>query len=123
MNREIKFRIWSRIQKIMNYPKKFVLDFDWFGVTTQHYLDDSSPNEYPMINYENLIIMQFTGLIDKNGKEIYESDTNGTWIVFFKNGCFKIKSKKGNTLGLLSNYVNEFEVIGNVYENPELLSE
>lgn len=120
MNREIKFRIWSKIQKLMNYPSKFVLDFYWFGVSTEHYIDDGS-NNYPMSDFENLIVMQYTGLIDKKRREIYEGDSNGIYLVFFENGCFKLKTKKNNTIGLLSNYLDEFEVIGNIYENPELL--
>jgi len=142
MNREIKFRIWSTIQKIMNYPKKIVLDFDWFGVTTQHYLDDSSPNEYPIANYENLIVMQFTGEL-ADGKEVYEGDifsllwedlygntgfVNG--FVTYIHSFFVIQIIHPDTKE--KQYISLYEtlkrnpvkkIIGNIYENPELLSE
>lgn len=80
--------------------------------------------------YENIELMQFTGLHDKNGKEIYEGDIVDvtrpyiyeTGTIIFKNGCFFIKVKE--TLLALwecepNNY--ELEVIGNIYENSNLL--
>ena len=80
-------------------------------------------------------IIQYTGLHDKNGKEIYEGDIMN-WpgkrnkgisekayrhVVVFKNGCF------GYYLGLdfqndLSELAKKYEIIGNIYENPELLA-
>ena len=64
--------------------------------------------------YEDL--MQFTGLKDKNGKEIYEGDIvrqdydNALCEVKFISGCFSPFKHDG-----------QFVVIGNIYENPELL--
>lgn len=67
-----------------------------------------------------IIVMQYTGLNDKNGKEIYEDDVVQTYFdngnermkvkVFFQNGRFE-----------LNNNSNEVKLIGNIYENPELL--
>ena len=66
-------------------------------------------------------IMQFTGLTDKNGKEIYEGDImdygcNRYKPVEFINGCFCIcKNTAMPTLMTL------YPIIGNIYENPELI--
>ncbi len=90
-------------------------------------------------------IMQYTGIKDKNGKEIYEGDivtfpeyyetpemTNTNYVtakVVFEYGCFHIKQKNQEKLTPDTNslayemqcYDGDFEVIGNIYENPELI--
>lgn len=80
------------------------------------------------------VLMEFTGLQDKNGKEIYEGDIvkgNGyeKTIVEFKHGAFIIGYHNGSSTSerpkLIQNNAtktaNRIEVIGNIYENPELL--
>jgi len=110
--REIKFRAWDKEKKIMDYNPSIPA----FGDINNIYLNGwFSENSY-------FILQQFTGLKDKNGKEIYEGD---------------ILELKHNDRVVLKHIVvwnekrcgwsdyepkNEFEVIGNIYENPELLN-
>ena len=79
---------------------------------------------------EEETIGQFTGLYDKNEKEIWGNDIDeitreGIYekgIIIFKNGCFFIKSKE-NLLALYNCELNNYKVkvIGNIYDNSELL--
>lgn len=94
---------------------------------------------------DDLIIMQSTGLVDKNGKEIFENDileweetTGGIWIstkrecvtwdsktAWYRIGNRKIMHSIGETtLGYFTSPIGsdrEYAVIGNIYEHPELL--
>lgn len=76
------------------------------------------------------ILMQYTGLKDKNGKEIYEGDVVSSGAgrvkeVVFNQSEFKtsiaLKSTTGSLIDIGTNASNEIEVIGNIYEKPELL--
>lgn len=104
MNREIKFRFWDKaLQKMI---LRTLLPYD---------------NEHPDIE-----IMQFTGLKDKNGQEIYEGDVvksvYGNGYIVFEYIGFAIKSIGSESIDFEfpSFYLNS-EIIGNIYENPELL--
>ena len=86
-------------------------------------------------NGEDVILMQSTGLFDKNGKEIFEGDilaveTDDETLnvnVFWdeEHALFMFESKQYNEkealAELLEDYSYPFEIIGNIYENPELL--
>ncbi len=130
--REIKFRAWFKPLKRMFMVVK-ELRFVRKGniVIITNHTGGTSPNSYEL--------MQFTGLKDKNGKEIFEGDIviviANVEKRFPKTNCF-IEYNEDNTSYYISNiYAGkgddrgycqplwrcEVEVIGNIYENPELL--
>ncbi len=141
--REIKFRAWDNELKEMDYNPM---------IPTAPYAEDESLNEsINFLNSGRSILMQYTGLKDKNGKEIYEGDilkwnvnklihrnsidfnttldsppdNYSTYVskIIFENGAFKACTDK-NSKTLLHGDIprNEIgEVIGNIYKNPELL--
>ena len=76
--------------------------------------------------------MQYTGLKDKNGKEIYEGDVvkadidGATYITYWEEKEIGFRFRQSNdlnepylTVGLP---IDDIEIIGNIYENPELLT-
>ncbi len=84
-------------------------------------------NGYEGYRVEAETIGQFTGLLDKAGREIYEDDIisfdNGNiGIVEFSHGCFVVKYGKDNVTRSLYEIHNwSVEILGNRFENPELL--
>jgi uncharacterized phage protein (TIGR01671 family) len=102
---------------------------EWWGYEEQMALEALDLFDNP----EHYILMQSTGLKDKKGKLIYEGDyiknlkTNTIYKVFWedKATCFMLKSTRFggvvSTYMMFEEYPNDLEVIGNIYENPELL--
>ncbi len=123
--REIKFRAWDK------RTKKVLTKNAIIGMKGEVYLNvDGNLFEYKD-DRDRIVLMQFTGLKDKNGKEIFEGDivefinsiSKGKRIVSidFRNGQYWL-IEMGGALTLL-NPAQELKVIGNIYENPELLEE
>jgi len=156
--RDIKFRAWNKVHKCMD---------DFFFIQSNGVIHESANKTYDTPNTEieespNLIIMQYTGLKDKNGVEIYEGDVlNFDWrlqetnelyasdyenikgLVLFENSKFIVryfnKSMSFDLSGInqatferfwRETYVfakddyfkmSGFEVVGNIYQNPELI--
>ena len=110
--RTIKFRAWKQSQKAMFYPVETINIIDLPQV---------------MLEKGDDILMQFTGLLDKNGKEIYEGDIikdqwSERYTVTFEDGCFygKYKDREADADINIFHEESIIEVIGNVHENPEL---
>jgi uncharacterized phage protein (TIGR01671 family) len=111
--REIKFRAWNTFDNEMIKTSDEAIKLMFIP----------RPDKY--------IFLQFTGLLDKNGKEIFEGDildhyaTSGA--VIFEDGMFclnmQAKVNFGHRQPLCYIDVNQAEVIGNVWENKELLND
>ncbi len=139
-NRTIKFRVWDVL------GKEWVNDDDYIGINNHGVVVNDRDNMEDLSLHTYAIIQQFTGLLDKNGKEIYEGDVlkiswttpkskeiNGILFsdnydrenveqicsVIFNNGRFDCEP-----YCLLHNlfYINKnSEILGNIFENADLI--
>lgn len=121
MNREIKFRIWDIENKEMLKVQELDFEPTFYGGRIAIRLDQY--NDY--FDTEDMILMQYTGLDDKNGKEIYEGDIvkyeNMTGKIMFFNGSFIMSNFEETEEWELGVINEELEIMGNIYDNPELL--
>jgi len=121
MEDRFKFRVWDKINKKM-----------WYEITDAFLMQFSSTLNDALIkiyNHDKLDLMQCTGFKDKNGTLIYEGDilyregtafdTSMTNYVFV-NDITKSFQTGDHTL-FNSLKANDREIIGNIYENPDLL--
>ena len=112
--REIKFRAWDKYNKMI---------LTWKSLKDSFFYDFED---------EGYFYMQYTGLKDKKGKEIYEGDILGLYdfgqdtyneLVEIKwdkeEACFSAEG--GDEYECLGNLRDDFEIIGNIYENKELV--
>lgn len=125
--RNIKFRCWDIYNKEMLDVEELNYEYGEPAIRTNMYNDYFGPKE--------MILMQYTGLKDKNGKEIYEEDivkVNDEIIVkvIWDNNYlgYFLYANEENSIDSFENgeqplydYFGSIEVIGNIYENKELL--
>lgn len=121
--REIKFRAWHKQQKRMEPVKMLGLDHQSLFIRIPSDLDPYHPDRNSW-DYNEIELMQYTGLHDKNGKEIYESDVLSVegydiGVIEYDKGCYRLKSSYYLT-ACEDTSESLFEVIGNIYENPVL---
>jgi len=125
MNREIKFRVWCPTSK--HFSTQPWLSCDGLMLKWEHTVDIQTLTD---IRFDNYVIQLYTGLKDKNGKEIYEGDV--LKIQGYRGAVHHVQVKwesvdASDDMGMdmigfprYSQY-GEPEVIGNIFENPELL--
>ena len=114
--REIKFRCWydKRMHKVVD------IDFSYKRINLLG---------ADIISFEQGILMQYTGLKDKNGKEIYEGDI----LIYDEDEIAIVQYSEVDAMfeiildNIVTNFSNEssewWRIIGNIYDNPELLKE
>ena len=124
-----KFRAWHNELSRMMLVKTM---FFFAGGLEELELNDSVMNDYITAYPDEIELMQSTGLKDKNGKEIFEGDIvdykgreavikwHGSYASFIYRFVDGLQERFSEWDPLFLAYYN-FEVIGNIYENPELL--
>ena len=138
MTREIKFKAWDEQNKIMHFDFQFIKSGeagnDWIIFKSdKQKLEKGDVFNNPYFS-QQLKIMQWTGLLDKNGKEIYEGDivsvslslgySNNRVVVWNKIGGSWCFSEDGIQEGIDLDFTDigdDIEIIGNIHENKELL--
>ena len=135
--RELKFRVWSEDQKTYKYKFPYNSIGDFYVSTRGVIYSDFGNTITPEVRQLAFIVEQYTGLKDKNGKEIYEGDIvriynmdnrgkiEGAYIPLFDemNGEYiwckneDIDSAEYGGFPIWAKY----RVIGNIHENKELL--
>lgn len=121
MNREIKFRAWCDFDTIEESHKTGMIYFSHLELDNGLWFNPDDESVYH-INEWLSKPMQFTGLLDKNGKEVFESDVDQfKRVVRLYRGNFVLESQNGNDWCYLSD-CEDIEIIGNLHEHPELLT-
>ncbi len=142
--REIKFRAWHKDWQAMYQVRKW--EFTPDGAV--HLITDRYPST-GITEADHCEMMQYTGLKDKNGKEIYEGDivigqekeagfppydSTEPRVIEFRNGCWCFDAGRDDDGDWIrfgfwtysnegKNQLTQLEVIGNIHENPELLKQ
>lgn len=142
--REFKFRVWENVENKMNYDCIVGDNFIIFNYTGDCE-DDLFTGDVDFVhlcelNRKYFTIMQYTGIRDMTGKEIYEGDILGDEYgnniiskIAYNKGVFRVIEKHNRftdpidyfATGKLVNgvYIKDMKVIGNIYENKDLLED
>jgi uncharacterized phage protein (TIGR01671 family) len=151
MSREIKFRVWDKANNKFGHSDDYSIRGcgEYLQYECQDGEHDFSYDCFSSVSKDDLVFQQFTGLLDKNGVEIYEGDIlsflperkGKTYVVEFWPE-FGYVAKHAESSGVDSNgyefttshffsafqwehYHNveyQYEVVGNIFQNPELLT-
>ena len=121
MSRVIKFRAWDTVSKVW-------LDITGFETNNDRKRMTASINtglagifhDGDYVGRDNIEIMQYTGLKDESGAEVYEGD-----VFLYEDQIDYVVYEEGSFFAAKCGYaiadINRYEIIGNIYENPELL--
>ena len=126
----LKYRAWDTTNKEMFKDTFSITESGQVVVVEQE--DVMCPPDYVFV--DNLVIMQSTGLKDKNGKEIFEGDIldyngrkalvrwHGSYASFIYRFVDELQKRNAEWKPLYLAYM-KCEIIGNIYENPDLLED
>lgn len=129
--REIKFRAWDKKRRRLTSVRS--MEFGTEGIYLTVYTEDGDSTYYTLKKPGEYELIQFTGLLGKNGKEIYEADVVQGWEEIDMDTGIGIDTKEIETFKLAVEWdeqvcgwnlygANTFEIIGNIYENSDLLT-
>ena len=123
--KEFKMKAWLKKEKKMVAIIGIDFNYEYIRYTE----DDNLFNEnYKTAEFKNIELLQFTGLKDNGGQELYEAD-----VIKFNDGIDDIYGlisyddedavycvSYENVIEHLSNMAGDFEIVGNIFENPDL---
>jgi hypothetical protein len=121
--RTIKFRAWDKKHSQMILPD-WLTEIEWNSHDTPDSIEFNDGEG--LLHIKEFELMQFTGLLDKNGTEIYEGDILQTrdylGKVVFEDGMFELHSPQDENYHSLAGQASP-EIIGNIYENSIVYDE
>lgn len=129
MNREIKFRVWDSYHKLFWHDPKYFRNSWKPFLFSDGGIAAISGSEWNVVDGGDLVVQQFTGLKDSTGKEIYEGDlllfcdSKSISEVVYKYGAFWVEGENFLANELLFEWVGSYRVIGNIFENKDLLND